>query len=741
MHASPRCRPVIRAVLIVVLLFSITAPESSSARALNTQDLNRKVSELVKNVRLQQNADGSWSYGRGGQWKMGATSLAVLALRSAGVSAEDDSIARGTNYIVNHKSTFVYETALRAMAIREVAPLRYKRQLRECTDLLVRAQQPDGGWSYRNFRQRSDFSNSQFALLGLRAAAESGIVIPRSLWANAERFYLNGQLHDGSWGYTRPSNKAAGSGYGSMTAAGIASLHIITVQQHLLRGVCGEYRNERNMQAAINWLGKNFSVKRNPRKNVWHFYYLYALERAGVIAARKRFGAHDWYREGVAFLLSRQAAAKRRAFSEPLLLRQCYSLLFLAKGRAPVLIQKAAWAGTWKKYSYDTEFLTRYVSNAFEQNFSWQAVRISSPLEELMEAPILYVCGYGDLAWSAEHLDILKKYIEQGGFIFAVNVKGSASFAADFAAVIKKLFPEQQIEQLAKNHPVYTSFFKLPRDRRLPLYGFNTGHCKRSPIIYSTNDIACEWDIADYAHFHFRLGTNVIAYATGLEKIREKLDPISIKKAPTLQITKAKGAFRVGEIVHSGFWHPHQKAWPRLLSRLNLDANVDVVTRPVPVRLDSDDPFKVNMLFLTGYRGIKLSNKSIQRLRQYLERGGFLFAEAFCGSKEFDKAFREMVVQLFPEAPLKRAPQNHSLFTLGKRLGKIRYRELVRKEMPGLDQPYLEYVEHKGRVVIAYSKFDLFTAIDGTPCFNVFGVLDPDATELAMKVIAFSLAY
>ena len=42
-----------------------------------------------------------------------------------------------------------------------------------------------------------------------------------------------------------------------------------------------------------------------------------------------------------------------------------------------------------------------------------------------------------------------------------------------------------------------------------------------------------------------------------------------------------------------------------------------------------------------------------QKLRDYLDRGGFLLAEANCGSTTFDAGFRELMQQVFPEPEYK----------------------------------------------------------------------------------------
>ncbi len=111
-------------------------------------------------------------------------------------------------------------------------------------------------------------------------------------------------------------DQARGFGYlpghpasGSMTSAGLSSLVIVKAML-LERGkLSGEMRREldKGIWDAIAWHTAFYSLARNPRGNaMWHYYYLYGLERAFVIAGKQYIGKHDWYREGAEFLLRAQ---------------------------------------------------------------------------------------------------------------------------------------------------------------------------------------------------------------------------------------------------------------------------------------------------------------------------------------------------------------------------------------------------------------------------------------------------
>ncbi|GAH42842.1 unnamed protein product, partial [marine sediment metagenome] len=319
------------------------------------------------------------------------------------------AIRRGVAYLVGGPvggRRGVYQTSLKVMALQSVDPVAYQRQIAEGARYLMRVQEGSGGWSYSG-PGTTDNSNSQFAVLGLNAAALSGVAVPDAVWQKARNYYRVGQNRDGGWGY-RPGST---NSYGSMTAAGVASLYICDMWLHISSGECGVYADDRAVQVGLGWLARNFSVATNPRHRSWKFYYLYALERAGVILARRYFGRIDWYRQGVEHLAGQPPGALfTHSGSEWPFLKKCFALLFLAKGNAPILIHKAQWSGKWDTYRYDARFLVEYVGRRLDQPLDWQILPLSAPLDLLMAAPILYINGTGGVGWTPDEIRRLKEY-------------------------------------------------------------------------------------------------------------------------------------------------------------------------------------------------------------------------------------------------------------------------------------------------------------------------------------------
>jgi len=86
------------------------------------------------------------------------------------------------------------------------------------------------------------------------------------------------------------------------------------------------------------WIGKNFSVTYNPgpyehaqmAENSPHqyLYYMYALERAGMLYGTEMMGKHKWYPEGAKVLIETQAANGSWGAGT---VDTCFAILFLKR--------------------------------------------------------------------------------------------------------------------------------------------------------------------------------------------------------------------------------------------------------------------------------------------------------------------------------------------------------------------------------------------------------------------------
>src|SRR5262245_3518331 len=208
--------------------------------------------------------DGEY-FGNAARYPGGETALAALTLVKSGVPATDPSIARAHAFLRGLETKKVYTLALRLMllgALHQPDPPRDEAE----TLLAALADARDEStklWPYAKHEGAPDLSNSQYALLGLRAAARLGLAVPEATLletlARLEAF------HERAPGSTA---KAGGAVYrpgeaprASMT---IASLTMAAVIEELVKGTPRgkqELAKVKDLRAQdFKWLERRFSV-------------------------------------------------------------------------------------------------------------------------------------------------------------------------------------------------------------------------------------------------------------------------------------------------------------------------------------------------------------------------------------------------------------------------------------------------------------------------------------------------
>src|SRR5688572_30570540 len=206
----------IRSAVLFALLLASQEPSASEKRTHVEKHVEGAVQKGIKALRAMQDPSGRFDWrpakGRAHDVPKGATALALYTLLSAGCSLEEEAPAKALDWLLAHahdtsdRHPFAtYEISLMAMALSKAIPqitredrrLRASALLQYAADWLVEAQGRHGGWSYEAKSTTHDHSNSQFGILGLRAAANAGIKVNPELWDRAVWHYRHGQLKDG----------------------------------------------------------------------------------------------------------------------------------------------------------------------------------------------------------------------------------------------------------------------------------------------------------------------------------------------------------------------------------------------------------------------------------------------------------------------------------------------------------------------------------------------------------------
>jgi len=324
----------------------------------------------------------------------------LLTLLVAGIPDTNPRVDELLHGCLRAPLTGTYKVALLAMALEELDPSLYQVKMAQCAQFLVDNQAKNGQWSYgaptdlKKFpfedtkkkvetgskrgearvlgstrkekkkparpidiaQQRlqgdsGDNSSSQYAALGLRACHDANIRLPLDVLDLARRWWIESQWPDeapnkvgknavasGSdttriqgWTYQKPGDGSLGA-TDAMTAGAVGAL---VIYEYMMGR---DFKKDAVTKAGVNWLGKHFTVNDN-------LYYMYAVERAGMLYDTVLFGDHDWYREGARRLLETQKPdgswGNKVDKPEQNTWDTCFAILFLKKATRAVATESA----------------------------------------------------------------------------------------------------------------------------------------------------------------------------------------------------------------------------------------------------------------------------------------------------------------------------------------------------------------------------------------------------------------
>lgn len=154
-----------------------------------------------------------------------------------------------------------------------------------------------------------------------------------------------------------------------------------------------------------------------------------------------------------------------------------------------------------------------------------RTVTLSS--EDLWSVPYIYMTGHGNVRFSDQDLETLRRYLRQGGFLHADDNYGMDE---SIRRELGRLFPGRPLVEVPLDHPVYHLVYAFPRGIPKvhehdgdPAQGFGIFLDGRLVVYYSyESDLGDGWEDPGVHHdppekreAALRMGVNLFAYAVG----------------------------------------------------------------------------------------------------------------------------------------------------------------------------------------------------------------------------------
>ena len=419
--------------------------------------------------------------------------------------------------------------------------------------------------------------------------------------------------------------------------------------------------------------------------------------------------------------------------------------------------------------------LTVYVESKLERELTWQVINLQkASVNDLLQVPVLFFSGGGnplpDRKEDREKLAAnLRDYVNRGGFIFADGDPCSNDFDKGFRELMQLVFekPEYRLKPLDTSHPIWSAYQRVAPDQVRLLLGIDYG-CRTCVVYGPCNppgnpkpSLACLWELSrggERASYRksvqekieggLMIGLNVLAYATNLEFKEKDLIPktVVVKAAPDQYV---RGKFAVAKLQHPGGCDAAPRALANLMEEAGRQLNIRVESNPKLVGMQDPALFDYPVVFMHGRNAFHLTDGERKALREYIERGGLLFADAICASPAFGESFRREMAVLFPKNALVNIPPRDPIWTT--KYGGANLSSVVRRDPQPVESgkprnsalrrvpPELKGVRFGDRWGVIFSEFDLSCALEKHDSMECRGYTKEDAVRIGLNVLRYGM--
>jgi len=424
----------------------------------------------------------------------------------------------------------------------------------------------------------------------------------------------------------------------------------------------------------------------------------------------------------------------------------------------PVLLTKIRtgdpedWARTPGDLKKLLEWMSGEMGASFTSNIKTWAQISTNPREN----PVLYRSGYKPFKLEPAEIARLREYLRNGGTVIFNALVGHPHFYQSACEAAQQILPESPLYRLRLDHPLFRSYHEIKevkyRERAIrdgvvsDAYPWIDGVDidNRTAILISRFDIAMGWEKNRYDSWGYedadarRLGANILSYVTAMQEAgRSAGKSVELADAGG---SKA-GSLHIGWVAHAGPWKTRPAAIPMLLRKFNESTGAPVSFEWREVLLSDASLFETPMLYLTGTTDFALSEGERANLRQFLIKGGVLFAEAGDGRASFDTAFRTEMARLLPDHPLLPVASSAPLLHQPNEVSTVKVRPALAAQLDNRNTttPELLVSEINGATAVIYCPRDLSAGWEQAPAPYAIGYDAADSTALGVNILFHAL--
>lgn len=182
-----------------------------------------------------------------------------------------------------------------------------------------------------------------------------------------------------------------------------------------------------------------------------------------------------------------------------------------------------------------------------------------------------------------------------------------------------------------------------------------------------------------------------------------------------------------------GDWYYGQTQIPNLLKGLRERTNIKTANKQEVIQLTDRKLYNYPFIYMTGHGNVAFTDEEVKTLRQYLLRGGFLWANDDYG---LDKSFRREMKRVFPDKELIEVPFDHPIYHCFYEFpnGLPKIHEHDGKPPKGYG------IFHEGRMIVFYDyESDIADGLEDLEVYNDPPEKREQALRMAINIVVYAL--
>src|SRR5688572_11781422 len=130
-----------------------------------------------------------------------------------------------------------------------------------------------------------------------------------------------------------------------------------------------------------------------------------------------------------------------------------------AQGELTIAQLQYGGGGDWYANPSGVPNLLKAIRERTGLQVSEHAAKVKPTDPTLWNYPYIYITGHGNIKFTDEEVQLLRRYLLSGGFIHADDNYGMDK---SFRRELSRILPDKELVDLPADHPIYRSFYTFP---------------------------------------------------------------------------------------------------------------------------------------------------------------------------------------------------------------------------------------------------------------------------------------